>query len=68
MGFSLSATTAASTSNALAVDARSLNNLKVQAGQNNPEATKEAAKQFESLFMREMIKSMREATDRKSVV
>ncbi|MBK7718819.1 MAG: flagellar assembly peptidoglycan hydrolase FlgJ [Giesbergeria sp.] len=62
MAFSLSATTAASTSNALAVDARSLNNLKFQAGQNNPEATKEAAKQFESLFMREMIKSMREAT------
>ncbi|MEI2625174.1 MAG: flagellar assembly peptidoglycan hydrolase FlgJ [Giesbergeria sp.] len=62
MAFSLSATTAASTSNALAVDARSLNNLKFQAGQNSPEATKEAAKQFESLFMREMIKSMREAT------
>jgi len=62
MALSLSATTAASTSSALAVDARSLNNLKYQAGQNNPEATKEAAKQFESLFMREMIKSMREAT------
>lgn len=62
MALSLSATTAASTSSALAVDARSLNNLKFQAGQNNPEATKEAAKQFESLFMREMIKSMREAT------
>ncbi|MBX3632101.1 MAG: flagellar rod assembly protein/muramidase FlgJ [Acidovorax sp. SCN 68-22] len=62
MTLSLSATTAASTSSALAVDARSLNNLKYQAGQNNPEATKEAAKQFESLFMREMIKSMREAT------
>lgn len=62
MTLSLSATTAASTSSALAVDARSLNHLKYQAGQNNPEATKEAAKQFESLFMREMIKSMREAT------
>jgi len=62
MTLSLSATTAASTSSALAVDARTLNNLKYQAGQNNPEATKEAAKQFESLFMREMIKSMREAT------
>lgn len=48
--------------NALAADARSLNQLKYQAGQNSAEATKEAAKQFESLFMREMIKSMREAT------
>lgn len=62
MALSLSATTAASTSNALAVDARSLNNLKFQAGQNSAQATKEAATQFESLFMREMIKSMREAT------
>ena len=51
-----------SASNALAADARSLNNLKFQAGQNTPKAIKEAAKQFESLFMRELIKSMREAT------
>lgn len=62
MTLSLSATATASTSNALAVDARSLNALKFQAGQNSADATKEAAKQFESLFMREMIKSMREAT------
>jgi flagellar protein FlgJ len=46
----------------LAADARSLNNLKMQAGLKTPEAIKEAAKQFESLFMRELIKSMREAT------
>ncbi len=51
-----------STSGALAADARSLNNLKLQAGQKTPEAIQEAAKQFESLFMRELIKSMREAT------
>lgn len=51
-----------SVSNALAADARSLSNLKLQAGQNTPAAIKEAAKQFESLFMRELIKSMREAT------
>ncbi|KQR62162.1 flagellar assembly peptidoglycan hydrolase FlgJ [Acidovorax sp. Leaf160] len=57
-----SATVSASSSQQLAVDARSLNALKLQAGQNTPEAAKEAAKQFESLFMREMIKSMREAT------
>ena len=46
----------------LAADAKSLNLLKLQAGQNTPGAIKEAAKQFESLFMRELIKSMREAT------
>ena len=49
-------------SQALAADGRALNALKVQAGQNSPEAAREAAKQFESLFVREMIKSMREAT------
>lgn len=52
----------ATQSNALAADARSLNTLKLQAGLNSPGAIKEAAKQFESLFMRELIKSMREAT------
>ena len=49
-------------SNALAVDVRSLNQLKFEAGQNSAQAARETAKQFESLFMREMIKSMREAT------
>jgi flagellar protein FlgJ len=48
--------------NALAADARSLNNLKLQAGQNTPAAIKESAKQLESLFMHELIKSMRDAT------
>ncbi|MFN3375294.1 MAG: flagellar assembly peptidoglycan hydrolase FlgJ [Burkholderiaceae bacterium] len=47
---------------ALAADGRSLNALKFEAGSNSPEAVREAAKQFESLFMRELIKSMREAT------
>jgi flagellar protein FlgJ len=51
-----------STTSALAADASSLNNLKLQAGQSTPAAIKETAKQFESLFMRELIKSMREAT------
>ena len=51
-----------STTGALAADARSLNNLKLQAGQKTPAAIQEAAKQFESLFMRELIKSMRDAT------
>jgi len=51
-----------SSSNAIAADARSLNTLKLQAGRDTPASIKEAAKQFESLFMRELIKSMREAT------
>lgn len=46
----------------LAADGRSLNQLKLAAGDNDPAALKEAAKQFESLFMRELLKSMREAT------
>jgi len=54
--------TIANGSNALAADGRSLNALKLQAGKNSAGAIKEAAKQFESLFMRELIKSMREAT------
>lgn len=53
---------ASTSSNALAADARSLSALKLSAGQDSPAAIKEAAKQFESLFMRELIKSMREAT------
>uniref|UniRef100_UPI0035B4A781 flagellar assembly peptidoglycan hydrolase FlgJ n=1 Tax=Hylemonella sp. TaxID=2066020 RepID=UPI0035B4A781 len=51
-----------STQQALAADASSLNRLKYQAGQATPEAIKETAKQFEALFMRELLKSMREAT------
>jgi flagellar protein FlgJ len=47
---------------ALAGDARSLDALKAQAGQDGAGAIKEAAKQLESLFMRELIKSMRDAT------
>ena len=49
-------------SSSLAADATSLNSLKLQAGQNTPAAIKETAKQFEALFMRELLKSMREAT------
>jgi flagellar protein FlgJ len=58
-----SSSTTSSTSNALAVDIRSLNSLKYDAGTaNNAQTTREVAKQFESLFMRELIKSMRDAT------
>lgn len=45
----------------LAADGASLNRLKFQAGQSTPEAVKETAKQFEALFMRELLKSMRDA-------
>ena len=62
MALTLPTSRSASASNALAVDGRSLNALKFQANQNSAQATQETAKQFESLFMREMIKSMREAT------
>lgn len=51
-----------SASQGLAADAHSLSRLKYQSGDQSPAAIKEAAKQFESLFMRELIKSMREAT------
>ena len=51
-----------SSSQSLAADSQSLSALKVQAGQATPETIKETAKQFESLFMRELVKSMRDAT------
>ena len=66
MSLSLSHAGTAAARQALAVDGRSLNSLKAQASQGDAQATKdatlEAAKQLESLFMRELIKSMREAT------
>jgi flagellar protein FlgJ len=51
-----------SNNQALAADALSLGNLKLEAGKSTPAAIKETAKQFESLFMRELMKSMRDAT------
>ena len=51
-----------SNSQALSADTQSLGALKLEAGKNSKSAIKETAKQFESLFMRELIKSMREAT------
>ena len=66
MSLSLPNAGATSVRQALAVDGRALNSLKAQASQGNAQATQdatlEAAKQLESLFMRELIKSMREAT------
>ena len=66
MSLSLPNAGATSVRQALAVDGRALNSLKAQASQGDAQATQdatlEAAKKLESLFMRELIKSMREAT------
>ncbi len=51
-----------SNAQSLAVDVQSMGNLKLEAGKNTPAAIRETAKQFESLFMRELMKSMRDAT------
>jgi flagellar protein FlgJ len=59
---SLPSSAAWTNSSGLAADGKSLANLKMEAGKSTPAAIKETAKQFESLFMRELIKSMREAT------
>ncbi len=59
---------ALSASQALAGDVNSLNGLKFKAGQDSKAALKETAKQFESLFMRELIKSMRDATTKSGLM
>jgi len=46
----------------LAADAKTLDNLNGLAGRDPKAALKETARQFEALFMRELLKSMREAT------
>lgn len=46
----------------LAIDAKSLDQLRAQAKQSPDKALKGAAQQFESLFLNMMLKSMREAT------
>ncbi len=42
-------------------DARGIESLKVQAGKDPKAAVREAAKQFESLFMQQLLKTMRES-------
>ncbi len=46
----------------LAIDAQSLDKLRLQAKQSPDQALKAAAKQFESVFLSMMLKSMRDAT------
>lgn len=58
-------------SQALAIDPGALNALRFQAGQADGQgkaALKESARQFEALFMRELIKSMREATQKSGLL
>jgi flagellar protein FlgJ len=50
------------TSQSIAIDAKSLGNLKAAAKKNSPEALDKAAKQFEALFLNMVLKSMRDAT------
>ncbi|OGB32256.1 MAG: flagellar rod assembly protein/muramidase FlgJ [Burkholderiales bacterium RIFCSPLOWO2_12_FULL_61_40] len=59
---SIYGTSSLSGASGLAADAQSLGHLKLEAGKNTPAAIQETARQFESLFMRELIKSMREAS------
>ena len=49
-------------SNNLALDTKSLSNLKASAAAGSPAALKGAATQFEAMFINMMLKSMREAT------
>ncbi|MFC7514194.1 flagellar assembly peptidoglycan hydrolase FlgJ [Herbaspirillum sp. GCM10030257] len=49
-------------SSGLAIDAKGVESLRQSARQKSPEALKEAAKQFEALFMNMIMKSMREAS------
>ncbi|EPJ46653.1 MAG: hypothetical protein OFPII_19110 [Osedax symbiont Rs1] len=44
-------------------DLTSLQKLKTQARNNSPEALREVAKQFEQIFLNQMLKSMRDAND-----
>ena len=50
-----------SSDKSLAIDSRSLDNLKMSVKDNSPASIKAAAKQFEALFMNMMLKSMRQA-------
>ncbi len=49
-------------SSKFALDVQGVNQLKLDARQSSPEALKQAAQQFEALFMNMLMKSMREAT------
>jgi flagellar protein FlgJ len=58
----------ADTSNNVAFDTKSLDNLKVAARESSPESIKEVAKQFEAVFMNMLMKSMRAATPQEGLL
>jgi flagellar protein FlgJ len=62
MSLDPSSTLSLSAQRGLAVDAKSLDALHALAGRDSRAALKETARQFEALFMRELLKSMREAS------
>ena len=64
MSMSLPTSTAAplALQRGLALDSTSLDQLNQLAGRDSRAAIRETARQFEALFMRELLKSMREAT------
>jgi flagellar protein FlgJ len=51
----------------LAIDSKSVDDLRLQAKQNPDQALKEVAQQFEAIFINMMLKSMREALPRKGI-
>lgn len=51
----------------LAIDSRSVDDLRLQAKQNPDQALKEVAQQFEAIFINMMLKSMREALPKKGI-
>jgi peptidoglycan hydrolase FlgJ len=51
----------------LAIDTKSVDDLRLQAKQNPEQALKEVAQQFEAIFINMMLKSMREALPKKGI-
>ncbi len=66
MNAGVSGTTQVDLTGKLALDTKSVNDLRQAARENSPEAIKATAKQFEALFMNMMLKSMRQATPQDS--
>jgi peptidoglycan hydrolase FlgJ len=54
-------------SDKLAIDTKSVDDLRLQAKQNPEQALKEVAQQFEAIFINMMLKSMREALPKKGI-
>jgi len=68
MGLATDSTLSWAANRGLAVDATSLDGLNRLAGQDARAAVKDTARQFEALFMKEMLKSMREATMKSGLI